>query len=207
MSHPNAAWDRAFILNLCFIGTDYMTTVMRLYFCLYLSTLLASGKEQTMKTPKTPVEFDYDLWTTEDGKYMVRVRLTGEVTEVDHEIMKTLRAEEKKLRRSYLPSNSTDNTDGPELLSGSVLSLDALPEDEASSSAWLTDRHNHYEDVEIRLLEEELIQHLTPTQKSVYMACIVNGQTPTDYAKEHSMKRQSVNDVIDLIRKKAKKYF
>ena len=34
------------------------------------------------RIPKTPVEFDYDLWTTEDGKCMVRVKITGEV-EVD----------------------------------------------------------------------------------------------------------------------------
>lgn len=47
------------------------------------------------RIPKTPVEFDYDLWTTEDGKCMVRVKITGEVTEVDREVMKILRAEEK----------------------------------------------------------------------------------------------------------------
>ena len=48
-----------------------------------------------MKTPKTPIEFDYDLWTTEDGKCMVRVKITGEVTEVDRKVMRILRAEEK----------------------------------------------------------------------------------------------------------------
>ena len=50
-----------------------------------------------MKTPKTPIEFDYDLWTTEDGKCMVRVKSTGEVTEVDRKVMKMLRAEEKRI--------------------------------------------------------------------------------------------------------------
>ena len=50
------------------------------------------------RIPKTPVEFDYDLWTTEDGKCMVRVKATGETTEVDREVMKMLRNEEKKLR-------------------------------------------------------------------------------------------------------------
>jgi hypothetical protein len=53
-----------------------------------------------MKTPKTPIEFDYDLWTTEDGKCMARVKCTGEETEVDRSTMRILRAEEKKLRRS-----------------------------------------------------------------------------------------------------------
>lgn len=52
------------------------------------------------RIPKTPVEFDYDLWTTEDGKCMVRVKITGEVTEVDREVMKALRAEEKRIRRA-----------------------------------------------------------------------------------------------------------
>ena len=49
---------------------------------------------------KTPIEFDYDLWTTEEGKCMVRVKLTGEVCEVSRETMRVLRNEEKKLRRS-----------------------------------------------------------------------------------------------------------
>ena len=39
-----------------------------------------------MKIPKTPIAFDYDLWTTEDGKCMVRVKRTGEVSEVDRKV-------------------------------------------------------------------------------------------------------------------------
>ena len=77
---------------------------MRLFLSLVHPLLRASGKDKTMKRiPKTPVEFDYDLWTTEDGKCMVRVKATGETTEVDREVMKMLRNEEKKLRRSYDP--------------------------------------------------------------------------------------------------------
>ena len=64
-----------------------------------------------MKTPKTPIAFDYDLWTTEDGKCMVRVKITGEVTEVDREVMKALRAEEKRIRRA-LRSNEGTVKDG-----------------------------------------------------------------------------------------------
>lgn len=81
---------------------------MRLFLSLVHPLLRASGKDKTMKRiPKTPVEFDYDLWTTEDGKCMVRVKATGETTEVDREVMKMLRNEEKKLRRSYDPSGSS----------------------------------------------------------------------------------------------------
>ena len=58
-----------------------------------------------MKIPKTPIAFDYDLWTTEDGKCMVRVKRTGEVSEVDRKVMRILRAEEKRIRRSYGSDN------------------------------------------------------------------------------------------------------
>ena len=52
-------------------------------FCLAHPLFRASGKDKTMKRiPKTPIEFDYDLWTTEDGKCMVRVKRTGEQCEV-----------------------------------------------------------------------------------------------------------------------------
>lgn len=42
-------------------------------------------------------EFDYNLWTTEENgvkKYFVGVKATGEVTEVDAEVMKVLNAQE-----------------------------------------------------------------------------------------------------------------
>ena len=83
--------------SLCFIGMGSKLTVMRLFFSLVLPLLRASGKDKTMKTP---IEFDYDLWTTEEGKCMVRIKLTGEVCEVSRETMRVLRNEEKKLRRS-----------------------------------------------------------------------------------------------------------
>ena len=60
------------VFGLCFIGMGFKLTVMRLYFCLVHPLLRASGKDKTM--PKTPIEFDYDLWTTEEGKCMVRVK-------------------------------------------------------------------------------------------------------------------------------------
>lgn len=89
------------------------------------------------RIPKTPVEFDYDLWTTEDGKCMVRVKITGEVTEVDREVMKILRVEEKRVRRSY----GTDDVyaDEPSDSTPTLLSLDAIPSEEREASAWLMD--------------------------------------------------------------------
>ena len=73
-----------------------------------------------MKTPKTPVAFDYDLWTTEDGKCMVRVKKTGEVSEVNRDVMRVLRAEEKRIRRSYGSDSTSEDEDSAEKSSDSV---------------------------------------------------------------------------------------
>lgn len=69
---------------------------------------------------------------------MVRVKSTGEVTEVDRKVMKILRVEEKWLRRSYGSDSASENEDGAENNSNPVLSLDAMPEDDVKSAAWLT---------------------------------------------------------------------
>ena len=73
-----------------------------------------------MKIPKTPIAFDYDLWTTEDGKCMVRVKRTGEVSEVDRKVMRILRAEEKRIRRSYGSDSTSEDEDSAEKSSDSV---------------------------------------------------------------------------------------
>ena len=44
-----------------------------------------------MSIPKTPVEFDYDLWTTEEGKCMVRIKASGGLTGVERAVMRVLR--------------------------------------------------------------------------------------------------------------------
>ena len=82
---------------------------------------------------KTPIEFDYDLWTTKDGKCMVRVKSTGETCEVSRETFRVLRAEEKRLRRSYTAAASDGDEAHP------ILSLNVLPEDSEKSPSWLTD--------------------------------------------------------------------
>ena len=199
--------EQSFLSSVLSVWEDQLT-VMRLFLSLVHPLLRASGKDKTMKRiPKTPVEFDYDLWTTKDGKCMVRVKATGETTEVDREVMKMLRNEEKKLRRSYDTSGSSASEDGEETQPSTILSLDAMPEDDVKSSAWLADPNDGIKDAELRMLEAEFMETLTSVQLNIYKACIISGQTPTDYARTHNMRRQSVNDAITLIRKKAKKIF
>ena len=48
---------------------------------------------------------------------MVRVKVTGETTEVDREVMKALRNEEKKLRRSYDTGGASDCEDSEDAVS------------------------------------------------------------------------------------------
>ena len=80
-----------------------------------------------MSIPKTPVEFDYDLWTTEEGKCMVRIKATGEITEVERSVMQVLRSEEKRLRRTISPEQgpSREGKTAPTVLSGYDRGTDA----------------------------------------------------------------------------------
>ena len=91
----------------------------------------------------------YDLWTTEDGKCMVRVKITGEVTEVDREVMKALRAEEKRIRRA-LRSNEGTVKDGI-AHQPRIFSLSAVSENEMEKSDWLVDPTSDFANVEARL--------------------------------------------------------
>ena len=43
---------------------------------------------------------------------MVRVKRTGEVSEVDRKVMRILRAEEKRIRRSYGSDNTSEDEGG-----------------------------------------------------------------------------------------------
>ena len=155
------------------------------------------------RIPKTPVEFDYDLWTTEDGKCMVRVKLTGEVTEVDRDVMRILRSEEKKLRRSFTGSSSDEGEDAEQ----SVLSLDSLPYDDVNAAAWLADPHDLLNEVTMKLLEAEFRKSLTERQLDVYEKCLLGGMTFREYARTNSIDVRAVFDAKAAVRKKFEKVF
>lgn len=152
-----------------------------------------------MNIPKTPAEFEYDLWTTVDGKYMVRIKATGETIEVDHIVMRLLRAEEKRLRRAI-------KSDSGSLSNMTVLSIDYLPE-ESQASNWLADTSNYSEDVLTNILEQALCDNLTPTQYAVYNSCILGGMSYKEYADQIGVSYQSIQNTIRLIQKKAKIIF
>ena len=160
-----------------------------------------------MKTPKTPIEFDYDLWTTEVGKCMVRVKITSEVTEVDRKVMKILRTEEKRIRRSYGVDNSSEDEDGVEYPSDAVLSLDALPDDDVKVAAWLADPYDFISEIQSADLEKEFRKRLTDRECDVYDFCIHIGGSQQECANNSGLSISRVCKIIAAIRKKAKNFF
>ena len=195
------------VFGLCFIGMGFKLTVMRLLFCLVLPLLRASGKDKTMRIPKTPIEFDYDLWTTEDGKCMVRVKRTGEVSEVDRKVMRILRAEEKRIRRSYGSDNTSEDEDGAEKISDTVLSLDAMPEDDVKSAAWLADSRDCMEELITALKEKELLSILTEKQRELYLAMTREGLTLREFARRKGIGIRAAFDLKAAVQKKFQKIF
>ena len=143
-------------------------------------------------------EFDYDLWTTtENGTkhYWARVKATGEVTEVSHEVMKFLRAEEKRVYREITAIKKH----------GSPLSLDVSHDEE--KEYWLEDHGASVSEIETALYEEEFRKLLTPVQLAVFDECILGNTTLTVFARKRGITKQSASDAVDGIRKKAKNYF
>lgn len=158
------------------------------------------------RIPKTPVEFDYDLWTTEEGKCMVRVKATGETTEVDREVMKTLRNEEKKLRRSMTGAPIEGAEDGE---TATILSLDYISYEggEDMSPAWLIDSHDFANEVEVKMTEADFLKSLTPRERAVYDNCVRKGYSQQEYAAASGLSISRVSKIIAAIRKKSKKFF
>ena len=160
-----------------------------------------------MKIPKTPIAFDYDLWTTEDGKCMVRVKRTGEVSEVDRKVMRILRAEEKRIRRSYGSDNSSEDEDGAEKISDTVLSLDAMPEDDVKTAAWLADSYDLAKEVTMQLMVKTFYAGLTEKQRGVFEHCMIAGESLSSYAREIGVDYTTVQETRNALRKKFKKFF
>ena len=160
-----------------------------------------------MKIPKTPIAFDYDLWTTEDGKCMVRVKRTGEVSEVDRKVMRILRAEEKRIRRSYGSDNTSEDEDGAEKISDTVLSLDAMPEDDVKTAAWLADSYDLAKEVTMQLMVKTFYAGLTEKQRGVFEHCMIAGESLSSYAREIGVDYTTVQETRNTLIKKFKKFF
>lgn len=148
-------------------------------------------------------DFEYDLWTTEDGKCMVRVRLTKEECHVDRETFRLLRAEEKRLRRERTPEKRGGIV---EEWIKRPLSLDILDPD-TEGAFWLTDPKDMIEE---SILSQSLAQfrlQLTERQLDVFEKCLLGGMSLRAYARERGRAFSTVRSIQEEIRKKFKKIF
>lgn len=143
-------------------------------------------------------EFDYDLWTTQEGgtkHYWARVKATGEVAEISVEVMRCLRAEEKRIYREIEASRKR----------GSMLSFEFLYDEE--KEGWLSDNGIGASEMENALTKEAFRQILTPAQRSVFDECLIGGESQTAYAAMRGVSVPMVSKHIHAIRKKAKYFF
>jgi len=151
---------------------------------------------------KTLHEFDYELWAIEDNgkkRYFARIKATGEETDVSLKVMRLLLAQEKQMRREYAKRQSV----------GTVLSLDSVSSgDDVDEAGWLQDTQQKIDaDILWEETKNDFCKVLTDNQLSIFNECLIEGKSVIEYAAEHGVARRSVYNAIELIRKKAKKYF
>lgn len=165
--------------------------------------------KKDLKVPKTPKTFEYDLWISKDGKFMVRVKATGQVSEVNHEVMKFLRALEKKARRRLiLDSRENDRSSAEEGIT--VLSLDAVSyeNDGKMQPNWFTDTAESPEEiVSFSELEAQFVKSLTPDQRDVYIKCLRGGMSLREYARQRGISYNAVYEKKKDIQQKYMEIF
>ena len=184
-------------------GVKILCHIIFLYLAIPL--LFASGKDGKMKKL---IDFEYDLWTTEDGKCMVRVRPTGEECEVDRETFRLLRAEEKRLRRERTPERISEGQVSLLGQTSQPLSLQTICSGENEDGEfWLEDSTKFEENIILSLALKEFWDRLTATQQEVYRLVIVNGFSYKHCADICGVTYQAVQKSIQQMRKKAKSFF
>lgn len=151
---------------------------------------------------KTPKEFDYDLWTTDEGKCFVRVKLSGEVSEVSPEVMRLLRADEKRLRRETTPvHNKTE-------LGAYALQTYEIKHPSALAYICIVDNGTDVSEKVVSKIQCQLFESLlTPNQREAFKCCILGGEKKSEYAKSRGISPASVTKVIKQIREAAKKFW
>ena len=139
---------------------------------------------------------------------MVRVRPTGEECEVDREIFRLLRAEEKRLRRERTPERISEGQVSLLGQTGQPLSLQTICSSENEDGEfWLEDSNKLEENIILSLALKEFWDELTETQQQVYRLVIVNGLSYKHCADICGVTYQAVQKSIQQMRKKAKSFF
>lgn len=150
---------------------------------------------------KTHSEFDYDLWTTNYNgiiKYWSRVKSTGEVTEINEEIMRFLNSEDKRLRRHLMQASDAEV---------SVLSLDMPLESGLSLLDTLEDSTDIEDMVTNHMMITKIKEQLTPGQLKYFIKVFEQGQKLSEYAAEQGIAVSTAHGISEKVKKKFKNFF
>ena len=154
-------------------------------------------------------EFAYDLWTSDEGTHCwVRIKGTGEETEVSREVFRELQREQDKLKNLHKPPKPNAGKDSKLYYEiNHPLSLDYAPADSESDfdSAWLIVRETPELQASAAELEQQLLELLTDRQRDCYFSCVVLGESKYDYAKRIGISASRVNEIFGQISRKLKK--
>lgn len=154
-------------------------------------------------------EFPYFLWTTDDGEHCwVRIKDTGEKTEVSREVFRELRREEDKIKKLKEELNPTAGDDAIGFYEiNHALSLDIADSDTTSNitPSWLVSRNNPESESIAAELERQLLLVLTERQRDCYCSCIIRGESKIDYAKRTGISASRVTEIFMQIARKLKK--
>lgn len=156
-------------------------------------------------------EFDYILWKDSEGRCFVKVKYTDEVTEVSEQVFKDLRNEEKRIYRELELKDKLYSEDEEKKSKSSVMfpiSYDMFDdEDNEDAPAWLKHKEDLEDMVIARDLENNFLKILTDDQKEVFLDVLIGGETQRKFAERKGINKRAVNNKIEKIRKKAKKFF
>lgn len=157
-------------------------------------------------------DFEYDLWTTHDGKCFARIRATGQKCEINIETMKALRCCEKRIYREQqlFSSLEAENARVKDKASARYpLSLDVINDDENNdaSSAWLVSNTDIEEELSTRDLENQFVNTLTDYQQEAFNCVMKNGESQESFALRRNITARGVRRIIEKIQNKAKVFF
>ncbi len=154
---------------------------------------------------KTPGDFDYDIWKDENGLYFVRVKRTGEITQVSEEVVRELWLELYRMSRYCLNTTFID-ADGCKR--SRIVSLDeARDSDTDDSDSCFVGSENPYDAVENEMMESTFLKVLTPKQRRIYELRFKMRLSISECANRLGVSSRNVDKLIRLIRNKAKRFF
>lgn len=153
-------------------------------------------------------EFAYDLWTTDGGAHCwVRIKETGEETEVSRDVFRELQREQDRLKNlNKPPKPNAGKSSKLHYEINHPLSLDYTPLDNEYDfdSAWLIVRDTPEIQASAAELEQQLLDLLTERQLDCYYCCIQLGESKSSYAKRNGISARRVRSLFAQIQQKLK---